>query len=63
MAKGDYTQHSDYNLIVIVEGEELGFKEGLLEYLEYSKYSDGWMGPLTYILFRKLSKCWRTKTR
>ena len=45
MARGDYTIHSDYDLLVIVDGEQLNFKDRLLE---YSKHSDGWVEPLTY---------------
>jgi len=45
MAKGTYTKHSDYDLLLIVSGEKLSFKERLYE---YSKPSNGWVEALAY---------------
>lgn len=45
MAKGNYTKYSDYDILIIVSHEELGFKDRLHE---YSTPSDGWVEPLVY---------------
>lgn len=45
MAKGNYTKHSDYDLLIVVSEEELNFKDRIYE---YSMPSDGWVEPLVY---------------
>lgn len=45
MAKGNYTRHSDYDLLVIVSHEELSFKDRLYE---YSLPSNGWVESFVY---------------
>ncbi|KPV63008.1 MAG: Nucleotidyltransferase domain protein [Candidatus Bathyarchaeota archaeon BA2] len=45
MAKGNYTKHSDHDLLIVVSHEELGFKDRLYE---YSLPSNGWVEPFTY---------------
>ena len=45
MAKGDYTKFSDYDLLIVVSEERLGFKDRLYE---YALYSDGWVEPFVY---------------
>lgn len=45
MAKGNYTPHSDYDVFIVVEGEEARFIDRLSD---YSSFSDGWVEPFTY---------------
>lgn len=45
MAKGNYTKFSDYDVLVVVSGEELSFKDRLYW---YSLYSDGWVEVFPY---------------
>ncbi|MEM1545305.1 MAG: nucleotidyltransferase domain-containing protein [Candidatus Methanomethylicia archaeon] len=45
MAKGTYTKHSDYDLLIVVSHEELSFKDRLYK---YSKFSNGWVEAFIY---------------
>jgi len=45
MAKGNYTNHSDYDVLIVVSKEELSFKDRLYK---YSTLSNGWVEPFVY---------------